>query len=523
MKRIVALVPARSGSVRISNKNLMQLDGIPLIGIAIRQACMVKEIDEVFVSTDSSIYAQVAQSFGACVPFLRPSDISQSDSTDYDVFDHFLKWFKEHYGYLPELIVQIRPTAPMRSIQQISEAILFMQTHKEFDSLRTVSIPHQNPFKMWYMNDAHVLSPVVSLAGLECYDRPTQGLPTAYEQDGVVDIVRSKTIIDFKSMSGKCIAGWKNNCVNSDIDTIIDFNRVNKLFSSDNLNKLLYSPKAVGFNLGITQGRLSDSDTLQKFPTAWEREFDLARMAGYTSIEWLRDKNLNVNNPIWDKELDIIGIQRQSIASGVGIRSICDDYVQTCDWKCISFPQINNLISLVLKAARMGVRTIVYPMFEKASLASESDIQCFTRHINMIGSIAQELGIRIALEISMDSEKLECIFDGINLANIGLCLDTGNLYNQRIDIFEILNNGKLNKYIFHIHIKDRDCSGRNVKLGNGCVDLKGILKCLLEIGYKGLLITETDRGMDPFVTAIENKKHIMNLLNSNIDERENNE
>ena len=151
MGRIVALVPSRAGSTRIKDKNIRQINGMPLIGIAVKQAVSVPEIDEVYVSTDSELYADIAMNYGATKPFIRPKELAGNNSTDYEVFQHFLDWYMEKYQEMPEMIVQIRATAPVRDVGTISKAIRFMKEHPEFDSLRSVSDPHQTPYKMWYI------------------------------------------------------------------------------------------------------------------------------------------------------------------------------------------------------------------------------------------------------------------------------------------------------------------------------------------------------------------------------------
>lgn len=126
MKKCVALIPARSGSVRIRHKNLIQIQGVPLLAIAVQQARMLPEIDEVYISTDSEIYAEIAANYGAVVPFIRPPEISQPDSTDYEVFAHFLNWYVTEKRETPDLLIQIRATAPMRDLKFIQKAIKLM-------------------------------------------------------------------------------------------------------------------------------------------------------------------------------------------------------------------------------------------------------------------------------------------------------------------------------------------------------------------------------------------------------------
>ena len=94
MKRgqIVALIPARSGSKSVPEKNILPLGNYPLLAYSIAAGLASKYIDEVIVSTDSDKYAQIARSYGATVPFLRPENISCDDSTDIEFFIHYLDY-----------------------------------------------------------------------------------------------------------------------------------------------------------------------------------------------------------------------------------------------------------------------------------------------------------------------------------------------------------------------------------------------------------------------------------------------
>lgn len=274
MKKVVALIPARSGSVRIKNKNIRQICGIPLLGLAVRQALLTSNIQEVYVSTDSELYAQVAKNYGAKIPFLRPAEISGSESTDYDVFRHFLDWYIASFEEMPELIVQIRPTAPVRTPETVRKAITFMQSHPEFDSLRSVSVPHQSPYKMWNMDENGQIFPVIRSNLGNCFDAPTQSLPETYAQDGIVDIVRPETLLYTGSMAGKTIAGWIDHPITWDIDTDADLRVATKLLDDTGCYVLLDKREALGGNLGIIQGRLTPSQALQQFPiNCWAQEF----------------------------------------------------------------------------------------------------------------------------------------------------------------------------------------------------------------------------------------------------------
>ena len=95
MKKVYALIPARSGSKGLPDKNIMKLNDHPLLGWSIAAAKNCKLIDRVIVSTDSKEYADIALSYGAEVPFIRPIKLSSDTSSDFDFVDHALNFFKE--------------------------------------------------------------------------------------------------------------------------------------------------------------------------------------------------------------------------------------------------------------------------------------------------------------------------------------------------------------------------------------------------------------------------------------------
>ncbi len=511
MGKIVALVPARSGSVRVKNKNIRQIKGMPLIGIAVKQAMDVKEIDEVYVSTDSELYAQIAQTYGAVKPFLRPEDISGNQSTDYEVFRHFLDWYEKCYHELPDMIVQIRATAPVRDAATIRGAILFMQEHEEFDSLRSVSVPHQTPYKMWMMKDDKELVPVIRTIE-QSYDMPTQDLPTCFGQDGIVDIVRPRTLLQYKNMAGKKIAGLLEHPQTWDIDTVQDMIKVGELLKNSGILKLPVCEKCLGGSLGIIQGRLTEAKELQCFPNDWYTEFAAAREVGYASIECFRDKTFNKMNPLWSGSLDMEEVKQAAFTEGIGIRSICDDYVQQCEWKSLDIEQYLLLEELLIRAASLGVDIVVYPMFEKADLSDEENTMSFIGYIQRLGKLAEKLSIRIALEISKSSEWLNSLFEKIPDKNVGICVDTGNLFVAGVSANDIIRNENLRNRIFHVHLKDRNEQGENVILGNGRVNFESVLRDLYAIDYEGTLVMETARGSVPRETAKQNKVFFQNII-----------
>ena len=203
---VLAIIPARGGSKSIPKKNIIDLCGRPLISYSIDHALNSRLINRVIVSTDDDEIAEVSLKYGAEVPFKRPSEFAQDLSPDIDVFYHALVWLKENEGYVPDIVLNHRAIFPIRKVETIDRAIqLFIDT-PEAESLRSMVIPRESPFKMWKAVGDFV-EPLIILPGIpQPFNQPRQVLPTAYWQIGYVDMVRSWVITERHEMSGKMIA-----------------------------------------------------------------------------------------------------------------------------------------------------------------------------------------------------------------------------------------------------------------------------------------------------------------------------
>ena len=114
MSYVVALVPARAGSKGVPNKNIRSLAGHPLLAYSVRAGVKAGNIDRVIVSTDSAEYADIAKRYGGEAPFLRPAPLAGDRSSDYEFIAHALDWMQQNEKRLPDLIVHLRPTTPLR-------------------------------------------------------------------------------------------------------------------------------------------------------------------------------------------------------------------------------------------------------------------------------------------------------------------------------------------------------------------------------------------------------------------------
>lgn len=516
-RKIIAVIPARCGSKRIINKNLRIINGIPLIGHAIEQALSTENIDEVFVSTDSIIIGEVAKTYGAKVPFIRPEEYATDQATDLDVFKHFLHWYLNEYGEEPELLVQIRATAPIRDIMYIDKAIEAMIKNPLADSLRSVSKPHQTPYKMWKLNDVF-LEPVVECSVENFYDLPTQSLPNAFGQDGFIDIIRPRTILEQNSMAGKKILGFTNHKDTLDIDNIHDLELVELIMRDRDIYKT-FTPKGIlAGRLGVLQGRLSESSKsiLQYFPESWRDEFNKARKLGFAHLELFRDKQYNKLNPLWIRKEELIKeINEKQIETGVAVRSICDDYIMMCDWLNFNLEQFENLTDLLVIANMLKSKYVIYPLMEKANIENEMKREKAAAVIGRLCKIANALNITICIEANLHSEILINFIKKINMKNVKICLDSGNLLCHGIDPAEQIY--KFKSLIGHVHIKDKNDLDENVRLGTGLLNLMSVVKALRSIEYKGFLTFETTRGNDYNESATHNREYFLKLANTGFE------
>ena len=235
-KYIAAIIPARSGSKSIKDKNILKLCSHPLLAYSIVLAKSVKLINRTFVSTNCENYSAISKKYGAEVPFLRPIEISKDHSTDKEFFEHFLDWAESHDN-VPELIVHLRPTTPLRNKSFVESAIKFMIDNDEYSSLRSVSKTHLTPYKM-FKKENDLMVPFLSHTEKEFYNLPRQAFEDAYIPNGYVDIVRSETIVKDKMLHGKRTKLWETPQV-PDIDVESDFRDAKKFINNSEFNELL--------------------------------------------------------------------------------------------------------------------------------------------------------------------------------------------------------------------------------------------------------------------------------------------
>ena len=229
--QVYAIIPARSGSKGLVDKNILDLSGFPLMAYSIVAAKLTNSIDRIIVSTDSSKYAEIAKRYGAEVPVLRPSEISQDQSTDLQFMKHIIDWLYDNEHVVPQYFAHLRVTCPLRRPAQIDDAIASIKKHPEATSLLSACIPKgiDTPYK-WLTKDGEFFKSLFFDNNDES-NMPRQSYPLAYMRSIYVDILSTSNIVKNDLLFGNRILAYETD-ESIDIDELYDFNKAKKLIES---------------------------------------------------------------------------------------------------------------------------------------------------------------------------------------------------------------------------------------------------------------------------------------------------
>jgi CMP-N,N'-diacetyllegionaminic acid synthase len=199
----IALIPARSGSERVRDKNVRPLAGHPLLAYAIASARQSGVFDRVVCSTDSGKIAEVAQRYGAEVPFLRPTELATSTSPDIEWITHALDAVDEHF----DLFAIVRATNPFRGPDVLRRGLEQLLATPEADSIRAVELVKQHPGKMWIV-EGKTMRPLLDQAHLDVawHAGQYQALPPIYVQNSALEIAWTRVVSQTGSREGKVVA-----------------------------------------------------------------------------------------------------------------------------------------------------------------------------------------------------------------------------------------------------------------------------------------------------------------------------
>lgn len=222
---ILAIIQARGGSKGIPGKNIKPLAGKPLIAWTIEAARKARSVTRTIVSTDDDDIANCAREHGADVPFLRPPELATDTAKSIGVLQHALEWLAKHERYTPDIVVQLKPTNPLRTEKLIDECVALYQASANIDAVITVSKVPIHPLKMWKFEgeSVHPFIPENVFGIREAAKMPRQSLPEAFGNNSCVHVINPDTIRAGSSIGThvKGVVVSREEAIN--IDEPIDF------------------------------------------------------------------------------------------------------------------------------------------------------------------------------------------------------------------------------------------------------------------------------------------------------------
>jgi N-acylneuraminate cytidylyltransferase len=227
---IVAFIFARGGSKGLPGKNILPLNGKPLIGWSIDQAKQVDRIKRIIVSTDSLEIAEVARQFGAEVPFIRPAELAQDRTPEWLAWRHALNYLNESEGALPSAMISIPTTSPLRLPCDLENCINEYQKG-DVDAVITIREAQRSPYfnmitKQQDGTASLVISPEVMITR-------RQDAPIVYDMTTVAYVLRPKFVLEKESLFQGRVRAVEIPVERSlDIDNLIDF-RLAEVLSSN--------------------------------------------------------------------------------------------------------------------------------------------------------------------------------------------------------------------------------------------------------------------------------------------------
>jgi N-acylneuraminate cytidylyltransferase len=217
----MAIIPARGGSKGVPGKNIKLLGGFPLIAYSIIAARLAARVDRVVISTDSGEIAAVAKRYGGEVPFIRPLELAGDMSPDIDFMQHAIHFFLEREGEVPEYLIHLRPTTPLRNPELIDSAIAAIEKAPDATSLRSAHPCPESPFKWFLLKEDGFYTGIAS-DNMDALNQPRQMFPTVYVPDGYVDVLKTAFVQTSGSMHGMRVLGFISP-VCREVDTHEDF------------------------------------------------------------------------------------------------------------------------------------------------------------------------------------------------------------------------------------------------------------------------------------------------------------
>lgn len=206
---IYSIIPARSGSKSIKDKNIIKIHSKPLIQYTIDISIKSKYVDRTFVLTDSSKYANISKKLGAEIPYLRSNKVSKDSSTDFETIYDFLIQIKKLNIKMPNFLIHLRPTSPMRKTEIIDNAIFNFISSKTYTSLRSINEMDESAYKTAEIKNNILVTSFNQNKEMDNINNPRKSFPKTYFTNGYVDILRVSYILKNKKIHGNKVFPFK--------------------------------------------------------------------------------------------------------------------------------------------------------------------------------------------------------------------------------------------------------------------------------------------------------------------------
>ncbi len=226
--KIAAFIMARGGSKGVPGKNIRLLNGIPMIVYSFNAVKNSRFIKRCFLSTDSKEIADVGIRHGIEVPFIRPKKLATDRASGFDALIHAIKWVIKHLSYKPDIVVELLPTSPLRTGDDIDEALKIM-VNKRADSVVSVTPASQSPYWMKFIDDKGFVSPFLNT---QLATKRRQDLPQVYALHGAIKAAKCDFLLNNKSWYSEKTAAYIMPVERSfEVDSLLDFEIIEYLLS----------------------------------------------------------------------------------------------------------------------------------------------------------------------------------------------------------------------------------------------------------------------------------------------------
>lgn len=222
---ICAIIPARSGSKQIKDKNILKFNGKPSLYFSIKAALKAKSINRVLFSSDSKKYLNIAKKYKPDFLHLRSKKNSKSNSTDLDFLIEIYHYLIKEFNYRPDVFALLRANNPTKSMRDINSAIsVFSKNFNRYSSLRSVNIMSETSYKTFYIKKCILHGVMTNSTKVDKLNLPKEKFGNTFSGNGCIDLIKTDNIKNKILHGKKCYAYvTKDICVDIDYKNDITY------------------------------------------------------------------------------------------------------------------------------------------------------------------------------------------------------------------------------------------------------------------------------------------------------------